>query len=60
MVDRVHILIWNRTKKLFAVALSGAGRDEGRETGGRGDITNVQYKSIWNYHNEPPHTMNIS
>jgi hypothetical protein len=41
MVDRIHILIWNRTKEPLAIALSGAvwglrGRKDGD------DLTNVQ------------------
>jgi hypothetical protein len=51
MVDGLQILIWNRTKKLLAIALSGAGEGlKGQE--GRDDLTNVQYKPIWNFHNE--------
>jgi hypothetical protein len=49
----------NRTKKSLVTALSGAGRRwRGREGGS--DLTNVQNKPIWNYHNESPSTMNIS
>jgi hypothetical protein len=51
MVDGLHILTWNRTKKALAIALSGAGKGSiGRD--GEGDITNVQYKPIWYHHNE--------
>jgi hypothetical protein len=32
--------------KHFVIALSGVGR------GSRGDLTNVEYKPIWNCHNE--------
>jgi hypothetical protein len=53
MVGGLHILIWNRTKKPFAVASSGARRGlSGRE--GEGDLPNVQYKPIWNCHYESP------
>jgi hypothetical protein len=41
MVDGLHILIWNRTKKPLAIALSRAGW----ESGGRNseeDLNNVQ------------------
>jgi hypothetical protein len=49
MVDGLHIR--NRTKKPLAIALSGAGRGpRGRDIGG--DLTNVQYKPIWDCHNE--------
>jgi hypothetical protein len=51
MVDGLHILIWNKTKK--PLALSGAGREQ-RKRDGRGDLTNVQYKPIGNCHNESP------
>jgi hypothetical protein len=45
MVDRIHILIRNRTKKPLAIALSGA--ESGvRERDSGGDLTNVQYKPI--------------
>jgi hypothetical protein len=41
MVDRLHIPIWNRTKKPFAIALSGAGRGlRGRDD--EGNVNNVQ------------------
>jgi hypothetical protein len=43
MVDRLHIPIWNRTKKPLAIALSDAGkRLREREDGS--DLTNVRYK----------------
>jgi hypothetical protein len=46
MADGPHIPIWNRTKKLFAIALSGAGRGlRGRDDGG--NVNNVQYKTNW-------------
>jgi hypothetical protein len=39
--------------KPLAIALSVAGRD--LWGGGDGnDLTNVQYKAVQNYHNEPP------
>jgi hypothetical protein len=54
MVDSLHILIRNRTKKPFAIALSGVGR---KLRGGEdeGDLTNVQYKPNWNCHYESSH-----
>jgi hypothetical protein len=53
MIDGLHILIRNRTKKPLAIALSGAGRGlRGRDNGG--DVTNVQYRSIQNYHKDSP------
>jgi hypothetical protein len=53
MVDGLHILIWNRTKKPLAIALSGAGRGlRGRDDGS--DLTNVQYKPSQNCHYESP------
>jgi hypothetical protein len=49
MVDGLHILIWNKTKKPLAITLSGSGRGiTGRDNGG--DLTNVQYKPNWNCH----------
>jgi hypothetical protein len=46
-------------KKPLVIALSGVGRElSGR--GNRGDLTNVQYKPIWNCQYEAPHIMNIS
>jgi hypothetical protein len=59
MVDWLHTLIQNRTIKPPTIALSEAGRWL-RERDGGGDLTNVQYKPIWNCHNESSHTMNIS
>jgi hypothetical protein len=45
--------MWNKTKKLLAIALSGVGRGlRGREDWG--DVTNVQYKPNWNCHYESP------
>jgi hypothetical protein len=59
MVDGLHILIWNRTQKPLAIALSGVGMGlTGRDDGG--DLTNVQYKPNLNCHYESPHIMNIS
>jgi hypothetical protein len=53
MVEGLHILMQNRTKKFLAIVLGGAGRElRGRESGS--DLTNVQYKPIWNCHNECP------
>jgi hypothetical protein len=53
MVDWPHILIQNRTKKPFASVLSGMERGL-RERDGGGDLTNVQYKPIWNCPNVSP------
>jgi hypothetical protein len=53
IVDGLHIRIWNRTKKPLAIALNGAGRGP-RERNSGGVLTSVQYKPIWNYHNESP------
>jgi hypothetical protein len=51
MADRLHILTWNRTKKSLTIALSGAGRMlRGREC--KGDLNNLQYRHVWNCHNE--------
>jgi hypothetical protein len=61
MVDGLHICIWNRTKKPFAIALSKVGRGwRGRDNGG--NVTNVQYKSNQNcnYETHPPGITNIS
>jgi hypothetical protein len=59
MVDWLHILIWNRTKKPLTIALSGAGSGlMGKEAGS--ELSNVQYKSKKNCHYEFPHIMNIS
>jgi hypothetical protein len=53
MVNGLHIPILNRTIKPLAIVLSGGGRvSRGRD--GRGDLTNVQYKPIWNCHSETP------
>jgi hypothetical protein len=53
MVDGLHIPIWNRTKKLFAIALSGADRClRGRDDGD--NVTNVKYKSNHNCGCESP------
>jgi hypothetical protein len=53
MVDGLHILMWNRTKKPFAITLSRVGKGvKGREGGG--DLNNVQYKTIWNCPNGSP------
>jgi hypothetical protein len=49
MVNGLHILIQNRTKK----PLSGAGSElRGREGGEY--ITNVQYEPLWNCRNDTP------
>jgi hypothetical protein len=51
MVDRLHIFIWNRTKKSLAIALSGAEHGlRGRDNGS--DLTNTQYKPNQNCHYE--------
>jgi hypothetical protein len=47
------IYLFDRTRKPLAIALSGVeeglrGRDD------RGDVNNVQRKSNWNCHYEPP------
>jgi hypothetical protein len=53
MVGGPHIPICNRTRKPLAIALSGVGRGlRGRDDGD--DVTNVQCKSNWNCHCEPP------
>jgi hypothetical protein len=39
-------------KKLLAIALRRWGGGRGRDSGG--DLTNIQYKPIWNCHNECP------
>jgi hypothetical protein len=45
MVDGLHILIQNRTKKPLAIGLSGVGNESrGRDIGG--DLTNLQHKPI--------------
>jgi hypothetical protein len=51
MIDGLHIFTWNRTKKLFAIASSGAGRVL-RERKEGGDLTNVQYEPNQNCHYE--------
>jgi hypothetical protein len=59
MVDGVHIIIQNRSKKPLAIALSGA-RRKSRERDSGDDLINVQYKPIWNCHNEsPPYSEHI-
>jgi hypothetical protein len=53
MVDGLHIPIGNRTRKPLAIALSEVRRRlRGRDDGV--NVTNVQYKSNWNCHYEPP------
>jgi hypothetical protein len=52
MVGGLHILEQNRTKKPLAIVWSGA-EGVGERDGG-GDLTNVQYKPIWNCHNDFP------
>jgi hypothetical protein len=53
-----YIHIQNGIKKPLAIALSEAGRGlSGGDS--RGNLTNVQCKPIWNYHNESPSTTNI-
>jgi hypothetical protein len=47
MVDELLILIWNGTKKLLAIVLSGLGW-------GEGDLTSVQYKPNCSCHNGSP------
>jgi hypothetical protein len=47
------ILLYKIVKKTLAIALNGVGRSlRGRDN--EGDPTNVQYKPIWNCHNESP------
>jgi hypothetical protein len=53
MVDGLHALVWNRTKKPPAIALSGAGRELRRRDDG-GHVTNVQHKPNMNCHYESP------
>jgi hypothetical protein len=53
MVDGLHILTQNRTKKPLAIVLSGRGGELSRRDGGS-DLMNVQYKPIWNCHSESP------
>jgi hypothetical protein len=53
MVDGLHIFIGKRIRKPLGIALNGAGRRlRGRNNGG--DLTNVQYKPIWNCQYEFP------
>jgi hypothetical protein len=49
MVDRLHIPIWNRTKKPTTIALSGVERGLRRREDGD-DLPSVQYKPNWNSH----------
>jgi hypothetical protein len=51
MVGGLHILIRNRKMKSLEVALSGTGRELRGRNGG-GNLNNVQYKAIWNCHDE--------
>jgi hypothetical protein len=53
MVDELHVLIWNRTKKSLAIALSGTGRGL-RERGDGGYLNTVQYKPNQNCDYEFP------
>jgi hypothetical protein len=53
MVNGLHILIWHRTKKPLAIALSGAEKGSMRRDS-VGDLTNAQCKSTWKCHNESP------
>jgi hypothetical protein len=53
MIDGLHIFIENRTKKPLAIVLSGTGRGlRGRHS--ESNLTSVQYKPIWNCHNDSP------
>jgi hypothetical protein len=52
-VGGLHILIWNRTRKPLAIALSRAGRRL-KESDNGGDRTNAQYKHNQNCHYESP------
>jgi hypothetical protein len=52
-VDVLHMLIWNRTKKPLATALSGV-RVVFEGERGWGDLTDGQYKPNWNCHYESP------
>jgi hypothetical protein len=53
MVYGLHIPIWNRTKKPLAIAVNRVGRGlRGRHNGS--NVTNVEYKCNWNFHNESP------
>jgi hypothetical protein len=53
MVDGLHLFIRNRTKKSFAIVLSGVGKVL-RERDERNDLTNTKYEHIWNFHYESP------
>jgi hypothetical protein len=53
MVDGLHIVIWNRAKNPLAIPLSEVGRGLIERDGGD-NLSNVQYKPIWNCHNESP------
>jgi hypothetical protein len=58
MVDGLHILLWNKTKKPLAIALAAVWRGlEGKED--RGDLTNIQYKPNQNCHYASPHNKYI-
>jgi hypothetical protein len=59
MVDGLHIFTQNRTKKPLAIVLSRVGRESRGRDSEWGDLTNVQYKPIWNCQIESPCTMNI-
>jgi hypothetical protein len=53
MVGGLHIPVWNRTMKPLWITWSVVGMGSRGKDGG-GDITNAQYKLIWNCHNESP------
>jgi hypothetical protein len=53
MVNGLHVLTWNSTKKPLPITLSGV-RKGSRGGDGGGDLTNVQYKSVWNCHTSCP------
>jgi hypothetical protein len=53
MADGLHILIWNGTKKPLAIVLNGMGEVLKWRDGGS-DLSNEQYKPIWNCHYESP------
>jgi hypothetical protein len=58
MVDGLHILVWNGTKRPLAIALSGVGRRwRGRDDGD--NVTNVQYNPNWNCHYDSPLVLSI-
>jgi hypothetical protein len=60
MVDGLHVLTWNRTKKPLAIASSGEGRGLWKRDDG-GNPTNVQYMPNQNCHyDSPSHIMNTS